>query len=977
MSITDYQAKYLAYELTRQHAANGVDKLSQSLFDASVDLNPHQINAALFALKNPLSQGVMLADEVGLGKTIEAGLVISQYWAERKRRVLIIAPASLRRQWAQELQDKFNLPSQIVDAKTSSSIQKQSGMNPLTDNRIVILSYHYAARIADALLAECWDLVVIDEAHKLRNAHRATNKMGQVLKRALTGRKKLLLTATPLQNSLIELYGLSTVIDEQLFGDERSFKEQFVRKDSAVDLLKMRLKPFVHRTLRKDVLEYIQYTQRQALTVPFKPTTQEQRLYEGISALLEREDSYALPKRQRHLTGLILRKLLASSSRAVLNTLETILRRLKSLQSVTARSFASQVDEADLAEFLVEDDDLPPEYLEENSDLDAGQASTARASDKDIDQKSLALEIQELEGYIVQAKTIETDTKATALLTALTQGFARMQAMGAPRKAIVFTESKRTQDYLVKYLEANGYQDQLVTFSGSNNHPAATAIYQHWLNEHKGSDKISGSPQVDRRTALIDHFRDHAEVMIATEAAAEGVNLQFCSLVINYDLPWNPQRVEQRIGRCHRYGQKFDVVVINFLNDDNLADKRVLELLAEKFHLFDGVFGVSDDVLGSLESGLDFEKRIQAIYDTCRTPQAIEAAFIELQQLLEADIQKQMQQTRQLLLDNFDEDIHDLLRVQLNAAEQRLDKVGRWFWALTQHQLQNCADFSQREHSFILKQEIAQAPLGRYRLIRHGNKTAVQQQIDEQAHIYRLTHPLGEWVLTTAKQKTLSHATIEFNYADYPTKISVLDDLVRQSGTLMLQKFTVESLDRSEDHLLFAAENDEGHALHADAAQKLMQVPARVVSTAISSTTAESSHADCFSRLQSQLNQLQQTVNKEVNDRNLSFFEQEVSKLDDWADDLKEGLEQAIKELDKMIKQIRREAKIAATLEEKLAFQKQQKNLEAQRNQSRRELFDKQDEVDARREAIIENLESKLNRKTHSEALFTIDWRVV
>ena len=973
MSITDYQAKYLAYELTRQHAANGVDKLSLSLFDASVDLNPHQINAALFALKNPLSQGVMLADEVGLGKTIEAGLVISQYWAERKRRLLIIAPASLRRQWAQELQDKFNLPSQIVDAKTSNYFQKASGVSLLTDNRIVIMSYHYAARIEAALLAECWDLVVMDEAHKLRNAHRANNKMGQVLKRALTGRKKLLLTATPLQNSLMELYGLSTVIDEQLFGDERSFKEQFVRKDSAAILLKIRLKQFVHRTLRKDVLEYIQYTQRQALTVPFKPTTQEQRLYEGISALLEREDSYALPKRQRHLTGLILRKLLASSSRAVLNTLETIHRRLKGLQSVTTSSFASKVDEEDLAAFLVEDDDLPSEYLEETGDFDAGQAHNERAADTDINQKSLALEIQELEGYIEQAKTIETDTKATALLIALTQGFARMQAMGAPRKAIVFTESKRTQDYLAKYLEANGYEDKLVTFSGSNNHPAATAIYQHWLGEHNGSDKISGSPQVDRRTALIDHFRFHAEVMIATEAAAEGVNLQFCSLVINYDLPWNPQRVEQRIGRCHRYGQKFDVVVINFLNNDNLADRRVLELLAEKFHLFDGVFGASDDVLGSLESGLDFEKRIQAIYDTCRTPQAIEAAFNALQCLLEADIQKQMQRTRQLLLDNFDEDIHDLLRLQLNAAEQRLDKVGRWFWALTQHQLQNCADFSEGEHSFTLKQEMASAPPGRYCLIRHGNKTHAQQKIDELAHIYRLTHPLGEWVLTTAKQKTLSHATIEFNYSNYPSKISVLDDMVGQSGTLMLQKFTVESLDRSEDHLLFVAENDEGHALHSDAAQKLMQVPARVLSSA----TVESGHAECFSRLQLQLSQAQQAVIKEVNDRNLSFFEQEVSKLDDWADDLKEGLEQAIKELDKMIKQIRREAKIAATLEEKLALQKQQKNLESQRNQSRRELFDKQDEVDARREAIIESLENKLNRKTHSEALFTIDWRVV
>lgn len=129
--ITAYHAKYFAHELSIQHANQGVDRLSQSLFDASVDLNPHQIEAALFALSNPLNKGVVLADEVGLGKTIEAGLVLCQYWAERKRKLLIICPAALRRQWAQELQDKFNLPSQVIDARNWSQLQKEGIYNPL------------------------------------------------------------------------------------------------------------------------------------------------------------------------------------------------------------------------------------------------------------------------------------------------------------------------------------------------------------------------------------------------------------------------------------------------------------------------------------------------------------------------------------------------------------------------------------------------------------------------------------------------------------------------------------------------------------------------------------------------------------------------------------------------------------------------------------------------------------------------------
>lgn len=963
MQITNHQAKYFAHELTIQHAAGGVDRLSQSLFDASVDLNPHQINAALFALNNPLSQGVVLADEVGLGKTIEAGLVLSQYWAERRRKLLIICPASLRRQWAQELLDKFNLPSQILDAKTWKNLQKEGVYNPLADKKVVIMSYHYAARLEEQLLIEPWDLVVVDEAHKLRNAHRPSNKMGQLLKRALYGRKKLLLTATPLQNSLMELYGMSTLIDEHLFGDDKTFRQNYIHGDSSVAELKSRLKGFVHRTLRRDVLEYVKYTQRQTLTVPFTPTAQEQDLYNGISALLEREESYALPRNQRHLTGLILRKLLASSSHAVLNTLRTILKRLESLKEDAESDY-------DIVASLVDDDDLEQDYLEE-FDGDVVDAP-------EVDIELLEDEIREIKLYINKAEAIETDSKAKALLTALGQGFEKMASMGAPRKVIIFTESKRTQEYLSAFLSANGFDGKIVTFSGSNNHPQATDIYKQWLTDNEGSDKISGSPQVDRRSALIDHFKHHAEVMIATEAAAEGVNLQFCSLLINYDLPWNPQRVEQRIGRCHRYGQKFDVVVINFLNKSNQADQRVLELLSEKFHLFDGVFGASDEVLGSIESGVDFEKRIQAIYETCRQPEEIESAFQQLQKELEADINEKMLETRQLLLENFDEDIHDLLKIQLDAAEQRLDKVGRWFWALTQHELKSFATFNESNHSFQLTGQIANGQhlsiqQGTYQLLKKGARRN-ESTLLEHAHRYRLSAPLGEWVVSQAVSREVPSAHLVFDYAAHNAKVSVIEKLQGKSGTLSLQKFSIESLERSEDYLLFAAMDNQGKVIPSEVAQKLMQLPAYEESQAnhlISEQTPEEEKLNAL--LETERNQ----VEKNVNDRNLTFFEDEVNKLDAWADDLKEGLEQSIKELDKEIKQVRREAKIAPTLEEKLSLQKQQKKLESQRNRNRRDLFDKQDEVDERREALIESLEGKLSKKTTIETLFTVQWSVV
>ncbi|MCS5780583.1 SNF2-related protein [Klebsiella pneumoniae subsp. pneumoniae] len=257
-----------------------------------------------------------------------------QYWAERRRRLLVICPASLRKQWAQELHDKFAMPTTVVDAV---SMRKQSAGDMLATlqrqvgQAVVIMSYQFAARLEAELRAVPWDMVVIDEAHKLRNAHRTSNRTGQALKRALQGRKKLLLTATPLQNSLMELYGLSTLIDEHLFGDETAFRKQFMNSRTGLEELRERLASFAKRTLRRDVLEYIKYTERKALTQPFNPTDDEQALYERISAFLQKENSYALPRQQRHLTGLILRKLLASSAPAVAATLVTIRERLHGL----------------------------------------------------------------------------------------------------------------------------------------------------------------------------------------------------------------------------------------------------------------------------------------------------------------------------------------------------------------------------------------------------------------------------------------------------------------------------------------------------------------------------------------------------------------------------------------------------------------------------------------------------------------------
>lgn len=969
--ISAYHAKYYAHELTRRHAADCVGRLSQSLFDASVDLNPHQIEAALFALRNPLQEGVLLADEVGLGKTIEASLVVCQYWAERRRRLLVICPASLRKQWAQELQDKFAVPSTVVDAV---SMRKQSTgdalatLQGLVGKAVIIMSYQFAARLEAELRAVPWDTVVIDEAHKLRNAHRASNRTGQALKRALQGRKKLLLTATPLQNSLMELYGLSTLIDDHLFGDEAAFRKQFLSSTAGMDELRERISSFAKRTLRRDVLEYIKYTERKALTQPFNPTDDEQALYERISTFLQKEDSYSLPKQQRHLTALILRKLLASSSHAVAATLATIRERLQGLLAAGVL----KDDGVALVEQLIAEDDLEPDYLEEEVGDDVAAVDLApntikiHQPDSDATFAAISAEVEELTAFIDAARALQTDTKAQALLKGLALGFGKMAELGAPRKAIIFTESRRTQEYLHRFLSANGYAGKLALFSGTNAHEESAAIYHRWLEEFKGTDRVTGSPQVDKRTALIDHFRkadgSGADIMIATEAAAEGVNLQFCALIINYDLPWNPQRVEQRIGRCHRYGQRFDVVVINFLNTRNQADQRVLELLTEKFSLFSGVFGASDEVLGRIEGGLDFEKRVLQIYDTCRQPEQIESAFNKLQMELEEVIAGRIKETQTQLLENFDEDVHDRLKLRLDEAEARLDKLGRWFWGVTCYALSDRAQFDESSYAFSLSEPPSGISPGRYQLIRGG------AQPDMLAHAYRLSHPLGEWSIASGLAAPTPTATLSLDYSKHGARISVIEKLRGKSGWLTLARLEVSAYDRTEA-LLFSGLTDDGEPLDQETCEKLMTIPSAEIPAALHATPPESLIANSQRAVAA-------TVAHAL-EANQRLFNEERDKLERWADDKLLAAEEALKNTKARIAQLKRDARKATTLQEQDGIQRELSELERKQRHQRQAIFVVEDEIIAKRDELISTLQQRLQEKTSNETLFSIRWKII
>lgn len=624
----------VAAEALTARGGGGASRLAPALAHSSVDLNPHQIEAAAFALGALPTGGAVLADEVGLGKTVEAGLVLAQLAAEGKARAAILVPASLRAQWRDELATKFGLDATVVDGDSVRAAERQGlKTNPFDTGGIVICSHPFAAMRAGELERVPWDVAVIDEAHRLRNAYRRDHRTGQALRKALRRCPKLLLTATPLQNDLMELLGLAAFIDDALLGSEEAFRLQYATgeldEDRAADL-KARLAPVVVRTLRRQVKEYVKFTARRSVVEDFAPTPEEQALYDRVSEYLRREDAHAIPQARRALFLLVYRKILASSSFALAATLDRLAASLD--EKLAGAECSAQAD------LLLDLDGFSDEVEELFDDGGAPARSKGAAA-----VRAMKAELEELRECARLARSIRRNAKADALVRGLDRCFTVAKACGWPEKAVVFTEFRRTQDFLAKLLASQGY--------------TVTCL----------SGDVSGT---ERRRALVEEFRERTQILLMTEAGAEGLNLQFCNLVVNYDLPWNPQRVEQRIGRCHRYGQARDVLVLNFLNRANAADARLFDLLSRKLALFDGVFGSSDEILGALGSGIDFERRVLDIYQSCRSGEEIDRAFESLRTDLDGRIHARLSAARTLLFERFDGDVRGRLRLAEQTAKE-------------------------------------------------------------------------------------------------------------------------------------------------------------------------------------------------------------------------------------------------------------------------------------------------------------------
>ena len=641
-----------------------------------IDPNPHQIDAVIFALGRVRDGGCILADEVGLGKTIEAGLVMAQLRAEGANRILLVAPKALLGQWRQELFTLFGVSATEAGSEEGAF----EGHGVFLIGRDQLGGERNLARLR---ASGPFDLCVVDEAHEVfAGVYRRFDRAGHYLEDSphakIAGRLRsllgagtpvLLLTATPLQNSLTELWGLVQFVDRSgtLLGDLPTFRQMFCADDDrlllsgqAVDLQR-RMQVVVRRTLRRQAQEFMRspFVARRTRLFEYEMGHLERELYDDVTRYLLTPGIAAFHGPQRRLLVIGFHRRMASSHRALAVSLSRVAERLRLLLTGA---------EAEPLFSLLED-------LEEADEIAPGEPDQAPPPGS----ADIAAELSLVESFVERLNALDTDGKAAALLDAV-RVLAEEAALGqGTGKLVIFTESLATQEYLRELLIGSGTaaDTDITLFRGQNASPRALSALRRWEADVGQALGKSGRPSRDvaLRLALVHEFKQRSRVFISTEAGAKGLNLQFCDTLINYDLPWNPQRIEQRIGRCHRYGQTRDVTVINFLAKDNAAQRLTFDILSRKLDLFGSVLDASDHVLYEPVQGssgitvaalsADFASELRRIYEGARSIQQIEAELERLSANLELQRAAALQahaRTTGLIESRFDAKVRQTFR---------------------------------------------------------------------------------------------------------------------------------------------------------------------------------------------------------------------------------------------------------------------------------------------------------------------------
>ncbi len=827
--------RLLSEEILRLRRSDEGRRYASAQRSGRIDPNPHQIDAVIFALARVREGGCILADEVGLGKTIEAGLVLAQLCAEGSSRVLLVTPKALLGQWREELFTLFG-----VSAIELGAGHDARGAGVFLISREQLGSEQAMARIS---AGGAFDLCVVDEAHEVfAGLYRRFDRAGRYLEDAphakLAGRLRallgghtpaLLLTATPLSNSLAELWALVQYVDRAgtLLGDLSTFRQRFCAEDDRrlqpgqAAELQRRLQVVVRRTLRRQAQEFLRtpFVGRRTRLYEYEMSPPERELYEDVTRYLLTPGLAAFSGRHRTLLLLGFHRRMASSHRALEASLERLAERLR-------RHLAGG--------------DLDPlrDFAQDLEELDEVPAVEGDAAAEAADPGALA-ELRLVEDLIARLRALGSDGKARALLEAVRVLEAEAKAGLGSGKLVIFTESLATQEYLRELLLSAGIPDEEITlFRGQNASARAEQALARWQAELGGQGaQAAPSREVAMRLALVHEFRERSRVFISTEAGAKGLNLQFCDTLINYDLPWNPQRIEQRIGRCHRYGQTRDVTVINFLARDNAAQRLTFEILSRKLELFGAVLDASDHVLyeprGSAHDAVvstlssDFASELSRIYEGARSIAQIEAELRRLDAELGArrgEIEAVQARTSSLIESRLDASVRQAFRKLAEELPGHLHGLDQDLEQLVRDYLDS-AGVSYRRSALPDGAVLEVAPDTRWpEPLRAGLRLAIGGSADLPGERLTPGHPLVRLAAEAARSATARSFQIRVK----PERLAAeLAHLRGQRGRLRVEKLRYPGFEPVDRLLPVAVVEGQGARLQLDpdATRRLLQSP--------------------------------------------------------------------------------------------------------------------------------------------------------
>ena len=829
--------RFDAEDLVRLRRSSEQRRYAASQRLGRIDPNPHQIDAVMFALRRIPEGGCILADEVGLGKTIEAGLVVAQVMAEGAERVLIVVPKPLLGQWQVELYTLFGI----------SALEAADARCEITAPGVFLVGREYAGSAAGSgrlAAAPPFDLCVIDEAHEMfagiykrfdrfgaydessgaaQTAHRVRKLIGPA--------PVLLLTATPIQNSLTELWGLLHYVEPTgtLVGSLPTFKALFCAGQDGrrlvpeqVPELRRRLAEVVQRTLRHQAQEFLDkpFVGRRAELYEYSMSPEEKQLYDDVTNYLLSPSINAFQGRSRQLLLIGFHRIMASSTAALAKSLERVADRLRRMRQGSPDAQRAGVIEPLTSD--LDDDELPA------------------IEDDPVVERSTTIddELRQVEDFVRRARSLPHDSKAHSLVKVVRSIGGRR---GGNAKLVVFTESLTTQEYLRDLLiEHAGLKDSEITlFRGQNDSPRARQALRRWQEEvgrHLPAHRLP-SPDIAVRLALVHEFKSRSRVFIATEAGAKGLNLQFCDTIVNYDLPWNPQRIEQRIGRCHRYGQKRDVTVVNFLAKDNETQRLTLEILTQKLDLFGDVLDMSDSVLHEARSnrseelttalGPDFEQQLNRIWERARSIDEVEEELRRLRETMEdrrRELDRIREHTTGLIETRFDDSVKQVFRriadelpATLAALDADLERI------VTDYLRANGIDHATEVHEGrrlirIPASERLPGALSEGLSVAAGHADAL-----EEVDALHVAHPLVRAAIDDARRRGSGTFSVRFRLTAQAPE--VLQQRRGSRGRLALSRVSYRGFER-EDRLVATAVFEDSAVLRpAEAALGLLGMP--------------------------------------------------------------------------------------------------------------------------------------------------------